>query len=285
MNAMPLLRSIPMFAGLNDDDLTALSAALTRREFKAGKMIFALGDAGNAMYIVDSGDVNIHLPGQNSQRISLKDVSRGEYFGELALFDEKPRSASAVATSDAVLLELKHDTLAGYLERRPAAAMAILRTMSERLRETNELLSARAAKNVDAEFDKNLSWSERLADKVAELNGSWAFILFLLLLTAVWCSINVLNVLPKPLDPYPFQFFNLALAILVGLQGPLIVMSQNRQSLKERARAETDYKVNLKNEVNIETLMREFSELRNEVKGVSIHQDDRRGTTADATEG
>lgn len=285
MNAMPLLRSIPMFAGLNDDDLAALSTALARREFKAGKMIFALGDAGNAMYIVDSGDVNIHLPGQNSQRISLKDVSRGEYFGELALFDEKPRSASAVATSDTVLLELKHDTLAGYLERRPAAAMAILRTMSERLRETNELLSARAAKNVDAEFDKNLSWSERLADKVAELNGSWAFILFLLLLTAAWCSINVLNVLPKPLDPYPFQFFNLALAILVGLQGPLIVMSQNRQSLKDRARAETDYKVNLKNEVNIETLMRELAELRNEVKGVALHQDDRRGTTADATEG
>ena len=285
MNAMPLLRSIPMFAGLSDEDLAALSAALTRREFKAGKMIFALGDAGDAMYIVDGGDVNIHLPGQNSQRISLKDVSRGEYFGELALFDEKPRSASAVATSDAALLELKHDTLAGYLERRPAAAMAILRTMSERLRETNELLSARAAKNVDAEFDKNLSWSERLADKVAELNGSWAFILFLLALTAVWCSINVLDVLPKPLDPYPFQFFNLALAILVGLQGPLIVMSQNRQSLKDRARAETDYKVNLKNEVNIETLMRELAELRNEVKGVSIHQDDRRGTTADATEG
>ena len=124
-----------------------------------------------------------------------------------------------------------------------------------------------------------------MADKVAELNGSWAFILFLLLLTAVWCSINVFGVLPKPLDPYPFQFFNLALAILVGLQGPLIVMSQNRQSLKDRARAETDYKVNLKNEVNIETLMRELAEMRNEVKGVSIHQDDRRGTTADATEG
>ena len=95
----------------------------------------------------------------------------------------------------------------------------------------------------------------------------------------------MLGVLPKPLDPYPFQFFNLALAILVGLQGPLIVMSQNRQSFKDRARAETDYKVNLKNEVNIETLMRELAEMRNEVKGVSIHQDDRRGTTADATEG
>ena len=285
MESIELLRSIPMFGNLSDADLQALSGAVTRRDYKAGAMIFALGDAGDAMYIVDRGDVNIHLPGQNSQRISLKDISRGEYFGELALFDEKPRSASAVATSDTRLLELKHDTLTPYLERRPAAAMAILRTMSERLRETNELLSARAAKNVDAEFDKNLSWSDRLADQVAELNGSWAFILFLLMLTIAWCTVNVSGVLPRALDPYPFQFFNLALAILVGLQGPLIVMSQNRQSLKDRARAETDYKVNLKNEVNIETLMREFAELRNEVKGVSIHQDDRRGTTADATEG
>lgn len=283
--SIELLRSIPMFAGLSNDDLEALCSTVSVREFRAGSMIFALGDSGDAMYIVDRGDVNIHLPGQNSQRISLKDISRGEYFGELALFDQKPRSASAVATTDTVLLELQHDTLANYLQHRPAAAMAILRTISERLRETNELLSARAAKNVDAEFDKNLSWSERLADKVAELNGSWAFILFLLSLTVLWCTINLPGVLPRPLDPYPFQFFNLALAILVGLQGPLIVMSQNRQSLKDRARAETDYKVNLKNEVNIETLMRELAELRNEVKGVSIHQDDRRGTTADATEG
>lgn len=285
MESIDLLRSIPMFGSLSDEDLRALSSAVTRREFKAGAMIFARGDAGDAMYIVDRGDVNIHLPGQNSQRISLKDISRGEYFGELALFDEKPRSASALATSDACLLELKHDTLTRYLERRPAAAMAILRTMSERLRETNELLSARAAKNVDAEFDRNLSWSDRLADQVAALNGSWSFILFLLLLTAAWCAINVAGVLAKPLDPYPFQFFNLALAILVGLQGPLIVMSQNRQSLKDRARADTDYKVNLKNEVNIETLMREFAELRAETRGTALHHDDRRGTTADATEG
>lgn len=285
MSSTDLLRIIPMFTGLSDADLTALSDALIRRTFKAGSMIFSLGDAGDAMYIVESGDVNIHLPGKQSQRISLKDIARGEYFGELALFDQKPRSASALATTDSVLLELKHSTLANYLQNRPLAAMGILRTMSERLRETNEMLSARAAKNVDAEFDKHLSWSERLADKVAELNGSWTFIVLLLSIAVTWCAINLSGVLPKPLDPYPFQFFNLALAILVGLQGPLIVMSQNRQSIKDRARAETDYKVNLKNEVNIETLMREFAELRAEMRGESLVHDDRRGTTADATEG
>jgi uncharacterized membrane protein len=257
-----MLRSIPLFEGLSEEDLEALSQALGTRTFKAGEMIFAMGDTGSAMYIVDSGDVNIHLPGDRSRRISLKDLQRGEYFGELALFDEKPRSASAVATTDTVLLELQRSTLEDYLDRRPRAAMGILRTMGERLRETNTLLSARAARNVDAEFDRNLSWSDRLADAVAELNGSWKFILFLMLMALARCGVNAGVFWDSPPDPYPFQFFNLALAILVGLQGPLIVMSQNRQSLKDRARAHTDYQVNLKNEVNIETLLRELSEMR-----------------------
>ena len=269
-----LLRSIALFDGLSDADLDELGADLEPRAFAAGQPIFHKGDSGTAMYIVQSGEVNIHLPGDGSRRISLKDIARGEYFGELALFDEKPRSASALATTNAVLLELHRETLAVYLERRPRVAMAILRTMSERLRETNTMLSARAAKNVDEEFERNLSWSDRLADVVAELNGSWKFILFLLALTIVWCAVNAGAVMHPPLDPYPFQFFNLALAILVGLQGPLIVMSQNRQSLKDRARADTDFKVNLKNEVNIETLLRELAEFRAEVKStVETSQD------------
>jgi CRP/FNR family cyclic AMP-dependent transcriptional regulator len=265
MDASSLLRSIPMFEDLGDEDLLALSGSLETRSFKAGSTIFKQDDAGNAMYIVASGDVNIYLPGEASRRISLKDIARGEYFGELALFDEKPRSASALATTDTVLLELDHDHLVTYLEHRPRAAMILLRTMSEHLRQTNSLLSARAAKNVDEEFEKNLSWSDRLADAVAELNGSWLFIGFLIVMTALWCFANSEMVMTTPPDPYPYQLFNLALGILVGLQGPLIVMSQNRQSRKDRARAETDFKVNLKNEVNIETMLRELSEFRAEL--------------------
>src|SRR5205807_1033025 len=151
-----------------------------------------------------------------------------------------------------------------YLERRPRAAMAILRTMAERLRETNAMLSERAAKNVVEEFEKNLSWSDRLADKVAELNGSWAFIIGLALLTGLWIIFNKDGVFKSPFDPYPFVFFNLLLAILVAMQGPLIVMSQNRQTMKDRATADTDFKVNLKNEVNIETILRELGEFRSE---------------------
>ncbi len=263
-DAAELLGSILLFEGLGRDDLEVLAASVTSRPFKAGQIVFNQGDAGSAMYIVASGHVNIYLPGEASQRVSLKDIARGEYFGELALFDEKPRSASALATTDAILLELNRGTLSAYLERRPSAAMAILRTMAERLRETNAMLSERAAKNVIKEMEDNLSWRDRLADKVAELNGSWAFILGLLALTVGWTAVNAPGMLKEPFDAFPYVFFNLLLAILVALQGPLIVMSQNRQTLKDRAQAETDFKVNLKNEVNIETILRELGEFRAE---------------------
>ncbi|MBS0462090.1 MAG: cyclic nucleotide-binding domain-containing protein [Proteobacteria bacterium] len=291
MDATELLRSIPMFEGLVEEDLVALAKTLVARQYRAGQAIFALGDEGESMFIIAEGDVNIHLPGEDSRRISLKDLSRGEFFGELAMFDDKPRSASAQATSPTVLLELQRSTLEDYLDHRPRAAMAILRTMSERLRETNSLLSARAAKNVDAEFDEQLTWSQRLADAVAELNGSWTYIILLFVLCIVWFIFNDESVWtwffhhtswawnwmdqhhwldkkswekPAP-DAYPYQFFNLVLAIMAVLQGPLIVMSQNRQGLKDRARGDTDFKVNLKNEVNIETLLRELGEFRAEM--------------------
>ena len=259
-----LLRTIPMFEELSDEDLELLAARVTERRFRAGEIIFNQGDPGAEMFVVSDGHVNIHLPGEASRRISLKDVARGEYFGELALFDEQPRSASALATTAAKLLVVSREMLSEYLEKRPRAAMAILHTMSERLRQTNAMLSERAAKNMVEEFEKNLSWGSRLADKVAELNGSWAFIIFLFLLSGAWALFNSAKIAAHPADPFPYVFYNLLLALLVSLQGPLIMMSQNRQGDKDRATAATDFKVNLKNEVNIETIMRELGEFRSE---------------------
>jgi CRP/FNR family cyclic AMP-dependent transcriptional regulator len=264
MDRVELLRGIPIFEGLASEDLEALSRTLVERPFKAGEMIFHEGDPGTAMYIVAEGHVNIHLPGEASRRVSLKDLARGDFFGEIALFDDKPRSASALATTDARLLELRGDTLSSYLEGRPRAAMPILRMMVDRLRETNVLLSERAAKNSAREVEQAFGWGQRLADRVAELNGSWAFIIGLLLLTCLWTFVNTRLVLDKPFDEYPYVFFNLVLAILVALQGPLIVMSQNRQAMKDRAQSETDFQVNLKNELNIETILRELAEFRME---------------------
>ena len=259
-----LLAQIPLFDTLAAEDLEALAGRMTERHFKALEKVFDKNDAGSSMYIVLSGAVQIFLPGATAdeQPVVLKDARTGEYFGELSLFDDKPRSASVQATVDTTLLELTRVDFSDHLSKSKNAAMTILAEMAERLRETNALLSQRAARDVVKEFDENLTWGQKLADKVAELNGSWAFILFLLAITVLWAAMN--RLVPKPFDEYPYQFYNLALAILVALQGPLIVMSQNRQTMKDRATAETDFRVNLKNEVGIETLLREVGAMRAE---------------------
>jgi CRP/FNR family transcriptional regulator, cyclic AMP receptor protein len=257
-----LLAQIPLFDTLSREDTEALAKRLTEQRFKAGQKVFDKDDKGSSMYIVLSGAAQIFLPGDGDERVILKDVRTGEYFGELSLFDDKPRSASVAASTDTILLELTREEFAEHLGRSRTAAMAILAEMAERLRETNSLLSQRAARDVVKEIEDNLTWGQKLADRVAELNGSWAFILFLLGLTVVWVVLN--SVFRLKFDDYPYQFFNLALAILVSLQGPLIVMSQNRQTMKDRAQAETDFRVNLKNEVGIENLQRELGAFRAE---------------------
>jgi CRP-like cAMP-binding protein len=114
---------------------------MNKRLVRAGEMIFHMGESGRTMYVVAEGQVNTHLPGEAFRRVSLKDLAEGEYFGQLALFDDKPRSASALATTDAVLLALSRETLSDCLMQRPRAAIPILRVMAERLRETNTLFS------------------------------------------------------------------------------------------------------------------------------------------------
>jgi uncharacterized membrane protein len=284
MDRTALLAGLPLFEGIATEDLTALAHGMVEVSFRAGQMIFNQGDASRSMYVIVDGNVNIHLPGEQSRRISLKDASRGECFGELALFDDKPRSASVLATTDVTLLELSRETLSACLERRPRMALDLLQMMAGRLRETNAMLTERVAKNAVEEVEKNLSWTDRLADKVAELNGSWTFILLLGGVTAAWTIVNSVQILKTPFDPYPYVFFNLLLAILVALQGPLIVMSQNRQVLKDRASAETDFKVNLKNEVHIETILRELGEFRGEVNQRLSALEQRRGAGIAASE-
>jgi CRP/FNR family transcriptional regulator, cyclic AMP receptor protein len=277
MQHADLLAQISLFEGLSDDDLNALAERLSPKAFSANAKVFSKGENGSSMYIVLSGAVQIFLPGEGDSRVALKDARTGEYFGELSLFDDKPRSASVETVVETVLLELTRENFADHLARSRTAALSILSDMAERLRETNALLSQRAARDVVKEIEENLTWGQRLADRVAELNGSWAFMLFLIGLTFVWALAN--KIARNPFDEYPFQFYNLALAILVALQGPLIVMSQNRQTLKDRAQAETDFRVNLKNELGIERIQSELGAFRAEmtkrieVLDRSVHRD------------
>ncbi|MGH7885292.1 MAG: DUF1003 domain-containing protein [Thermodesulfobacteriota bacterium] len=120
-----------------------------------------------------------------------------------------------------------------------------------------ELLS----QDINAEFDQNLSFGERAADKVAEFGGSWRFIILFGTILVVWIAINSIVLLQKPFDPYPFILLNLVLSCLAAIQAPIIMMSQNRQETKDRLRGESDYRVNLKAELEIRHLHAKMDQL------------------------
>ena len=121
----------------------------------------------------------------------------------------------------------------------------------------NELI----AENINRQFDRQLTLGERIADKVAEFGGSWVFIIFFFCVMAVWITVNSLYFLLRPFDPYPFILFNLVLSMLAAIQAPIIMMSQNRQEDRDRLRAENDYKVNLKAELEIRALGEKMDQL------------------------
>jgi uncharacterized membrane protein len=120
-----------------------------------------------------------------------------------------------------------------------------------------EILSA----NIGKEFDKELTFGERLSDRIASFGGSWTFIMAFGAVLFVWIVINTIVLAMRAFDPYPFILMNLILSCLAALQAPVIMMSQNRTEKRDRARAENDYKVNLKAELEIRHLHEKIDHL------------------------
>jgi len=108
--------------------------------------------------------------------------------------------------------------------------------------------------NVDAEFEKDPTLGEKMADGLASFGGSWTFLIIFGSLLLIWIAFNSVMLLKRPFDPYPFILLNLILSCLAAIQAPVIMMSQNRQEAKDRLRSRNDYQVNLKAELEIRQL-------------------------------
>ncbi|SFC85307.1 DUF1003 domain-containing protein [Clostridium uliginosum] len=118
----------------------------------------------------------------------------------------------------------------------------------------HELISGKVSTNINNIHAENFTLGERTADKIATFGGSWTFIITFGVVLAIWIIGNAVILSNKAFDPYPFVFLNLILSCLAAIQAPIIMMSQNRQSEKDRLTAANDYLVNLKSEIIIEDL-------------------------------
>jgi uncharacterized membrane protein len=120
----------------------------------------------------------------------------------------------------------------------------------------------------DGDTADKLTFGQRIADKMALFGGSWRFIIIFGIMLFLWISLNTFLILSKPYDPYPFILLNLILSCLAAIQAPVIMMSQNRQEMKDRDRSMNDYQVNLKAEI-------EIRQLHEKIDHMMVHQSNR----------
>src|SRR5205823_6038546 len=255
-----LLANIGLFESLTAEDLETLSRRVEEIVFEAGDVIFGQGDEGTSLFVVEDGAVEISL-GEGRTRVILASLFPGQYFGELSLFDGSPRSATATAMKSSQLIRLDRADLVDFVNKNPAAALRIIAEMGERLRQTNELMSRRVSRDINSEAEEQLTFGQRIADRVAKFGGSWPFIGIFGFVMVFWMAINIFQGEKRAWDPYPFILLNLALSTIAAIQAPIIMMSQNRQSMKDKLLAENDYQVNLKAEMEIEALLKGQAEL------------------------
>src|SRR6184192_902905 len=257
------IRSVPLFGSLDDEAAGDLRNLLSVREVPHGAALFRAGDQGDAMYLIESGRVRITISDDDQKEIVLAELAQGDFFGEMAIIDGKQRSADATVAEDARLAVLSRENFLGFIHDNPKVALEMLSASFARLRRTDKLLQQRVSRNVNEEQAKRMTIADRAADALAEFGGSWKFIGAAVFIIIAWIVFNS-YILIRGFDPVPYQMLNLVMGVIAGLQAPIIMMSQNRQSEKDRLRADLDYQVNLKNELALNEVLRRLDVLESE---------------------
>src|SRR5881275_249237 len=255
------LRQVPLFESLDEEAAKELSGLLESLDCKAGTSLFRAGDQGDALYIIERGKVRICVRASDGKEVTLTELGRGDFFGDMALLDGQRRSADAVVAEESRLAVLSREHFLSFMRSNPNVALEMLTALAHRLRRTDELLRHSVTRNVNVEEAARLTLSDRAADIIAEFGGSWKFILAAVLFFNLWVLINSLLLTKGGFDPYPYLLLSTGINMLAVLQAPIILMSQNRQSHKDRLRTEIDYQVNLKNELALNEILQRLKVL------------------------
>ena len=253
------LRQVPLFESLDNEAAAKLCDLLETLDCKADTFLFRAGEPGNAMYLIERGKVRICVQTVDGREVTLTELDRGDFFGEMALLDVQRRSADALVAEDARLAVLSRDHFLSFMRSNPNVALEMLTALANRLRRTDELVRHSVTRNVNVEEAAQLTLADRAADFIAEFGGSWKFILVAVLFFNMWVLIN--SFANSRFDAYPYLLLSCVINMLTLIQAPIILMSQNRQAHKDRLRAEIDYQINLKNELALNEIIERLKAL------------------------
>ena len=262
-----VLRQIPLFALLDDDETAVLAAQVEVKTFDPRQRIYKIGDPGGQAYVMVSGSVRLTMIDEDHQEITVDQPAPGEFFGFASMLEQAPHQTTAIAQEETVCIEVDRNDIQILLERKPHAGMDMLTVLGRQFHASQQLVRVRSARNPNVVFEEEETRGEHIADKVAAFGGSWAFIIAFAVVLVAYSSTNII-LRNRAWDPYPFILLNLFLSMLAAIQAPVIMMSQNRQDKKDRLRSELDYDVNRRAEAEIQGLAQKMNLLGDKIGDV-----------------
>ena len=254
------LREIPLFSEMDEQAVAGVRELMDEMKFKPGQVIIREGDVGDLFYVIIEGYAEVFLRDANGSDVILHMVGPGDFFGELSMLTNEPRTARVRAIDHLTALALKRDDFFKFLQAHTSAAIDVLVELGGRLHKNDIMLRQMASRNVNEIDEEQMTLGQRVADRVADTIGSWPFIIIQTVILTIWIILNAMAWI-NHWDPYPFILLNLMLSFQAAYSGPVIMMSQNRQAAKDRLAAEVDHRVNTKAELEINNLVRRIDEL------------------------
>src|SRR5262245_51208526 len=263
-----VLREVPLFALLDEEELAVLAAQVDVRTFAARQRIYKAGDPGGRAYVMVSGAVRVTTVDEDQQEVVIHEPVAGEFFGFASMIESTPHQTVAIALENTVCLEIDRNDIAVLVRRKPDAGMDMMTVLGRQLHAAQELVRSRAMRNPNEVIEEKATLPERIADSVARFGGSWSFITTFGLVLVVYSTANI-ALGRSAWDPYPFILLNLFLSMLAAIQAPVIMMSQNRQDAKDRLRGELDYDINRRAAAEIQGLAQKLNLLSEKIDDVA----------------
>ena len=271
------LAKVDLFKLFDEEELNEFAAVIEMEKVASGATLFNIGDQGECLYIVKTGEVELFIKDTAGQKIILKIAETDDLFGEISMLDNKPRSASAVALSDSEVFVLDRDDLLLLFQKKPDSGLNMLSAMCGMLRDADNLLRTRVAKNANEEAEEKLTPMQRISDGIAWFSGSMHFLILNGLWFLVWIAINTLPLGIPQFDPFPFGLLTMIVSLEAIFLSCFVLVSQNRQSEKDHIRSDIEYDVNIKAEMEIahmhekidhmyEQMIERFSNLEKKLK-------------------
>jgi uncharacterized membrane protein len=245
------LAQVELFELLDAGELREFAAVVDVEQLAAGETLFHIGEPGEVLYIVKQGEIELFLKDTVGQKIILKICGTGEMFGELSLFDHRPRSATALAITDTEVFVIDRGDLLLLFQKKPDAGLNMLGSLSRMLREADDLLRKRVSKNVNEEIEEKLTPIQRVSDWIAWFSGSMEFLVLNGIWFVLWTGLNVFGPEEWRFDPFPFGLLTMLTGLEAIFLACFVLVSQNRQAEKDRVRSDIEYEVNIKAEMEV----------------------------------